>query len=462
MSQPLRALGLQPSLPRMLEQSTARAGTRAGRVPTLVPAVAGGMTGEIHFRGGLQVCAPVRTHAAPLAEPLPPATVSLVKAVSAGLLVLAIAVMIARAFLTWVNHSTPAGIRWITSMDSDRVRAIHGALPRLAAKDQPAAFMVGPSPVFYGFIPDAFDEVMRTRGAPVVSYNLGVLGNIPATDRLIVRRLGEAFAAEGRRPRLILLSFAPLAATPGFLQGRTRSHLRKQAILSTPSELLALFLADPHAATELVAPQLLGGIGAADSNAMLGKRIFRAPKWWFLSPDWQPGEWEQQSARVNQGYAPQLGKFDQATRGVFNPLIGNTLADYDRMADLAFTEQNLRKQQGFWGSTDFENVPIDPERLETFVLMVGEAQGIADAVVVVVPPNSEHVQPGAVGRESIAAALAEIAARTGVPIVDLCDTPGFDQADFVDFTHLKHDTGAPKFSRMVADSVAPILAAQET
>lgn len=389
------------------------------------------------------------------AESVPPASVSVAKAVGAGLILLATATLIARQFLGWVNATTPPGVRWVSSMDTDRVAAIKEALPALAARHEPAAFMLGPSAAFYGFIPEAFDAAMREHGDTVVSYNLGVLGNIAPTDRLMVRRLGEAFAAEGKKPKLIMLPFAPLAATKGFLEGRTRSHVRKKAILSTSGELLSLFWQEPHESTELASLKVMGGVGPADSNSMLGKRIFKAPGWWPLTKDWKQGEWEEVSAKVNAGYAPQLGKFDIETRGVFNPLLGNDKADYDKMADLAFTPDNLKKQFAFWGSTDFANVPLDPERVETFVLAVKEAQQIADLVVVVVPPNSEHVRPGEIGRENIAAALALIDAETGAPIVDLGDAPGFGQAEFVDFTHLKHDTGAPKFSRMLADAVAP-------
>jgi hypothetical protein len=389
------------------------------------------------------------------AESVPPASVSVAKAVGAGLLLLATATLIARQFLGWVNETTPPGVRWVSSMDTDRVQSIKDALPTLAAKDEPAAFMLGPSAAFYGFIPDAFDAAMREHGDTVVSYNLGVLGNIAPTDRLMVRRLGEAFADAGKKPKLIMLPFAPLAATKGFLEGRTRSHVRKKAILSTNEELLSLFWTDAHESTELAALKVMGGIGPADSNSMLGKRIFKAPAWWPLSKDWEPGEWESVSAKVNAGYASQLGKFDIATRGVFNPLLGNEKADYDRMAELAFTPDNLKKQFAFWGSTDFENVPLDPERVDVFVLAVKEAQQIADLVVVVVPPNSEHVRPGPVGRKNVADALAQIETETGAPIIDLGDAPGFGQAEFVDFTHLKHDTGAPKFSRLLADGVAP-------
>ncbi len=390
-------------------------------------------------------------------QPVPSPHRSVVNAVAAGLLLLAGASLVARTFLHWVNDTTPAGIRWVSSMDTDRVAAIRDALPRLAAKDEPAAFMLGPSTAFYGFLPDVFDETLRAGGVEVVSYNLGALGNVAATDRLMVRRLGDAFAKTGRRPTLVILPFAPLAATVGFLEGRTRSHERKKALLSTPAELLSLFFRHPHEATELATLQLFGGIGPADSNSMLGKRMFLAPSWWFGRPDWKPGDWEQQSAKVNQGYAPQLGKFDEATRGVFNPLMGNTLADYDRMAELAFIPGNLAKQFAFWGSTDFENVPIDPERLDTFVMAVLEAKPIADTVVVVVPPNSDHVRPGPTGRANVLAALAEITERTGVAVVDLSEAPEFGPGDFVDFTHLKYNTGSPKFTRMLAEAVGPII-----
>lgn len=63
------------------------------------------------------------------------------------------------------------------------------------------------------------------------------------------------------------------------------------------------------------------------------------------------------------------------------------------------------------------------------------------------------IEPSEVGRERIAAALADIRERTQADVVDLSERD-FVREDFIDFAHLSFDTGAPKFSRMLADEIA--------
>lgn len=395
---------------------------------------------------------------APANDPyVPPTHASVVKAVTAGLGMLLVATLVAKVFFARVDRSTPPFVRWVTSLDLGRVAEIRDALPGLAAKDEPAAFMLGPSTAFYGFHPEVFDAALAEQGIAMVSYNVAALGNIAETDRLIVRRIGDAYRAAGRRPQLLMLQFGPLSVSTAFLDGRTRPHVRKKAVLSTTAELAALFFEDPHAATELATLRFFDGVAAPDSNLLLGKRLFRPRSWWPGPPGPEPSAWEQQSGRVNQNYAPYLGKFDPATRGVFNPLLGNDVAEYDKMADLAFGEAAIEEQTKYWSVPAFVDVEMAPGRLEEFVAAVGEAQAIADHVVVVIPPISELVRFSAVGRANTAMALETIRRETGAPIIDISAQARFSNADFVDFTHLRYNSGAPKFSRMLAEQLGPTL-----
>lgn len=379
------------------------------------------------------------------------------KAVGAGFVILVLAVGLARVFFSLVTATSPQFVRWTTSLDLDRVAAVRAELPTLAAKDAPIGFMLGPSTMYYGFHPEVFDAGLAEQGITLESYNIAALGNISETDALLVHRIGDAYAAAGKRPALMMLQFGPLSLSTAFLDGRTRPHLRKKAMLSTTEEIGRMFFRDPHLATELATLRFYGGTAAADSNLLIGRRVFRPRPWWPGPPSPPPSAWEQQSGRVNQGYAQILGKFDVPTRGIFNPTFGNDVAEYDRMAALAFGPEAIEEQSKYWSAPAFVDVEVAPGRVENFIEAVTEAQRIADHVVVVIPPVCDLIHFSPIGQANLEKALDTVRSATGVQVVDLSARPEFVQADFVDFTHLKYNTGAPKFSRMLAEAVGPLV-----
>lgn len=374
---------------------------------------------------------------------------SVLRAAGAGFVILVLSAMLAKAYFRVVDHLAPAALKWRTSMDLDRIAAIRDAIPGIAAKDEPSAFLLGPSPAFYGFHPQAFDDAMREGGVTTVSYNFGTLGNMSETDRLLVLRLRDAFSTTGRRPKLILFVFLPSTASPAFAEGKTRPHVRKRALLSTFADLSQLFLSDPHLATELATLRFYGGTGAADANGLIGQRFLKN-----AGQGGPPIEWQLLAHKVSLGYVRQIGHFDLPTRGLFNPLEGNDLAEYERMADLAFSPGAVDLQHNHWGAPEFVNMVILPERIDWFVDAVAIAGELAEHVAIVVPPISDRMHLSAEGIRSTEAVIAEVQARTGVPLIDLRDR-GFREGDFVDFTHLRYTTGAPKFSRMIAEALVP-------
>lgn len=380
-----------------------------------------------------------------------PTHASVLKAAGAGLVILTLAALLAKGYFFAVNRMAPAPLKWRTSLDLDRVREIRDAIPGIVAKDQPSAFVLGPSVGFYGFHPQVFDDAMREHGVSTVSYNFAALGNISETDRLLTLRLRDAFASAGRRAKLVVFVFTPISASRAFLEGRTRPHLRKRAMLSTYGEFAELFLHDPHKATELATLRLFSGTSAADASSLIAPRLFRV-----AGEGGPPSEWQTVAHQVSLGYARQIGHFDEPTRGLFNPLEGNDVATYERMADLAFSPDAIKQQSEHWDAPDFVNVVLEPERIEWFIDAVAVAGQFADTVAIVVPPTAANVTNNDEGRRNIAAALTEIETRTGVSLIDLRDR-GFVQGDFVDFTHLRYTTGAPKFTRMIAEALAPTM-----
>jgi hypothetical protein len=382
---------------------------------------------------------------------------SVLRAVGAGALLLLSACVLARIYFTIVDRSIPAPLRWVASSDLARAREIREVMPELAAGPDGAAYLLGPSLGYYGFHPDVFDAQMATHGHTIVSHNLAIIGNVAQTDGLIAKRLRDAYRKTGKRAALVMPMFSWLAADAAYLERDERSHLRKRALLSTPGELALDFLDDPHLGSEMAALRIFDGTMAEDANHVIGKRLFAAPSWWPATggPD-QGSAWKKRAYQIQLGYKRQLGRYDRPTRGMFNPLDGNDPAAYAELKQLAWSDDAVTMQSRAWADPDFVDAVLVPERIDAFVGVVATAREFADAVVIVVPPISEGIKTSELGRERIAAAVADIGERTGAPIVDLSQR-GFVRTDFIDFSHLNYDEGAPKFSRMLADEVAPLI-----
>lgn len=381
---------------------------------------------------------------------------SVLRAVGAGAVLLLCAVVLARIYFGIVDRMIPPPLRWVASADLARVREIRDAIPELAAGPEGAAYLLGPSLGYYGFHPDAFDGQMATHGRTTVSYNLAVIGNVAQIDALIALRLRDAYAKTGKRAALVMPMFSWLAADAAYLDRDERPHLRKRALLSTPGELARDFLEDPHLASEMGALRIFDGTMAEDANHVVGRRLFSPPSWWPATGPNTPSEWETKVFRIQLGYKRQIGRFDRPTRGLFNPLDGNDPAAYEELKQLAWSDEAVTKQSRAWADPDFRDAVLVPERIDAFVGLVATARELADHVVIVIPPISEGIETSELGRERIAAAIADIRERTGAPVVDLSQRD-FVRTDFIDFAHLNFDVGAPKFSRMLADEVAAVI-----
>jgi hypothetical protein len=391
-----------------------------------------------------------------------------VKAVVAGFAVLVISALLARGVTAVVASTSAPHVLWGVTVDVDRIRELQAALPEIARRDEHAAFFVGPSVVWYGFSPTQFDASMP-RGIDLRSYNAGINGNLPDLDALVARRIGDAYDQAGRRVRVTMIAFGAWAFSNWFSAvspTRNRSKLVKSAALLTDGEVASLLLREPHVATEIVGVRLLGGLGAPDSIGLLTERWSGgpingavSPSWWFGAAPPSPDPYEQAVRDTRRGWASQLGRWDVDARGEFFQDRGDQEA-YARLA--SFAAQPSQKRIQWYDDKIRGDMDVIPELFARFLDGVRQARRFSDTVaVVIMPTNPVAGRLNAAGRRRFEDIKAEIARQTGAAVIDLFEPPELTMADYIDISHLNERTGKPKFSALLADRIADLLASQK-
>lgn len=392
-----------------------------------------------------------------------------VKAVATGFLVLLISALLARGVTAVVASTSAPHVLWGVTVDVDRIRGLQAALPDIARRDENAAFFIGPSVVWYGFSPNRFDARMREHAIDLRSYNAGINGNLPDLDALTVRRIGDAYDQAGRRVRLTMIAFGAWAFSNWFSAvspTRNRSKLIKSAALLTDGEVASQFLREPHFGSQIVGVRLLGGLGAPDSIGLLGERWFGgpvngavSPTWWFGAASPPPDPFEQAVRDTRRGWGPQLGRWNQGASGEFFQDQGDSEA-YARLA--SFTAQPSQKRIRWYDDKIRGDMDVIPELFARFLDGVRLAKRFSDAVaVVIMPTNPVAGRLNAAGRRRFEELKAEIVRQTGVTVIDLFEPPELTMADYIDISHLNERSGKPRFSALLADRIANLLANQK-
>lgn len=395
-----------------------------------------------------------------------------VKAVGAGFLVLLISTLLARAATTFVTSTTAPHVTSAVTNDVSRASEFKAALPEIAGRTENAAFMVGSSLVYYGFSPRHFDARMREHSIDLRSYNVGVLANFPDVDALLVRRIGDAYKHANRRVRVMMIAFGAWSFAKWFSGANdnrarlNRSRLTKYAALLTETEIASLFLHEPHFASEILGVRILGGLGATDTIGLLGERMLGgrangavSPSWWFgaAPPPLDPYAQAVRDARL--GWSAQLGRWDDSVSGEFFQDKGDREA-YARA--MSFHVNPTPNRTKFYDDNVKGDMEIQPELFAQFLEGVRSAREFSDTVVVVImPTNPIAARLNATGRRHFEEIKAEITRQTGTSVIDLFEPPGLTKADYLDISHLNERTGKPKFSTLLADRVAGVLAQQK-
>jgi hypothetical protein len=378
-----------------------------------------------------------------------------------GLVLLVAALGLARGFISLLEHATPPEIRGQFNEGSDRLKDFLGFLPELAQRED-AVLVFGSSIIQHGFSPAAFEQQL---GAPVTAYNLGFPGVDPLMQALLARRVAESFERSGHKARLTVVEFTPFQAT--LARGRAqyfREHSAvKTALLANPLELAQVARRSAEEASHVGALKWMGGTSPQVVTSLLEEHLLNGPppSWWPVpdpeEPDTERKGWAKRllagRAAVEQREVPE---WDALRRGEVRLVFDETREAYTAWARLRSTPEML-EQNRQWRviSSDLLELRFDERQVGAFIETVRTLASVSrETRVLLAPRNTAWNQPTPEGRTRLAAVLARIERETGVPVVDLAESPEFGPEDFIDVTHLNESSGRPKLSRRLAQAVS--------
>jgi hypothetical protein len=378
-----------------------------------------------------------------------------------GLVLLVVALGLARGFVSLLMHVTPPETQGQFTEGSGRLKDFLGQLPEIAQRED-AVLVFGSSIIQHGFSPETFEQHL---GTPVTAYNLGFPGVAPDMQALLARKVADAFERTGHKARLSLVEFTPFQAT--LARGRAgyfREHTDvKRALLADPLTFAQASRRSPEKASHLGALWLMGGVSPLTVTSLLENRIFDGPtpSWWPVpspqDPDMERKAWVD---RIHASRAAiehrEVPEWDPVRRGEVRWVFDETREDYQAWARLRSAPELLEADRQWRVETcDLLELRFDDQQVGAFIEAVRALASVSrETRVVLAPRNPAWNQPTPEGRARLAAVLARIERETGAPVLNLAESPEFGPEDFIDVTHLNESSGRPKFSRRLAEAVA--------
>jgi hypothetical protein len=373
--------------------------------------------------------------------------------VLAIVLVSVCAMGLVRVFLD-ANQANKSGIL-------GRVAEAQAALGRITAEPHELVIFFGSSMTQAGFSPRQFDEAVKGAGHDIKSFNFGFGGLNPYFQDYLSRRIAEAFKASDRRLKLAMIEFNPFQSTKVRWQGAESSLDSFITMLATDEELLQLTLDDVtrgvrlfnikyvrnQVSAEMITSYFAEGLfpaqreqvfkddeGTVAARKALEKQLNEAFKREY--PDFKGEEWS---------YDWQGGGTIPEERSA------ETLALFEQYNRVAYTDAYMQNDRlSRIRSADIEDLVFEPRLIESFIGIVKNFQSISDRVeVIMLPRNSRWIQYSPQARARLDAAVAQIAAATGVQMVDHQLVEGIDESMFRDTTHLDRYKGDVAYTQIL-------------
>ncbi len=371
-----------------------------------------------------------------------------------------------------------------------RARAVHENADTIA--EQGSAIALGVCFTEYGLIPKVFDEEMAANGIETTTFNLAHFSITAETERAIGRRALRAFEARGKRPKLMLVELSVSMSTtdaeyegpmgtPGY-QTKLRSLVRLD--LAGTGRLLR---ADPFAGLGQVGSTLLGGNAetfTAETACYLGTSTHWAcggnePGWWPYTksnPGVEKEKKNYQSLKEKtiakygsaQGLAwsleerghvrwtdPETASEYQVAQGLHDRGVYGTRTGFARFANMNTCEDPER-------TVGCKPRRGDGPRMDTYVSMLKEFKERSDELIVFITPKSHKTRELVDNRVSdfYHQAAERIQKEVGVEVIWLLEHPdGYTIDDFRSRSYalLSEQSGAPRFSKHLAQKVAQIM-----
>lgn len=402
-------------------------------------------------------------------------------ALPVALLLLAIGVLLARLIVnaTWEQATTHNA----EAAPYARYRSFRDALPQIAATPN-SAIVIGVCYSEKGFIPEVFDERLAgSHGRQLTTFSIATASMHTTTMQLLVRTIGAAYHAAGTRPELALVELSPsmlvdeaweeMAGVPsGYnraLQGLLIRDVEEWARASSSSasfgaEILGNWvLGGP---TRIYTSELFCGIGLSRGAHCQAQ----APVWWpwpsqdswtrFLMNTYRV--WSKLAPALREENGERALSWSLERRGYIERIPESLRSEHEAFARTraAFFDEGYIADYNRYDRDAVNKFPLQAEPFQKYLAGLQGLQALGAKVIVYISPKASHIIAGPEDARLLQGffdgAAREIHAL-GIPVVQM-NSMSYALGEFQNtWGLLSEDTGAPRFSRELADVVHAIL-----
>ena len=396
---------------------------------------------------------------------------AIVYTVIAATLVLLPAVYLVNRFISFAENS--AG----DIFGVQRIRTTLNALDYMAEQQQPTLLFMGSSLVKDGFSPRLFDNALQSRhNIKLQSFNIG-LGNMnPAYQKLLAKRIREAFESRQKRAQVAIIEFNPFLATNK--REAFRPFLKEQvtAVLMSDAELLSLADEDMETFARMVitkylrngvsAEAITGGIKTLIDTAQEQAPLAESFDEDYLAVLEKRRQLYRELSKAIAAAQPETKKshrWNPVTRGGLIDMMDLPEADHATVnkltANMQYEKTLAFDLQSRIECCDILELNFSNQLLADFDTVIQEFQQFSDRVeVVLMPRNRDIVTPTTEAQARLEQYLDQLAQRHGITVRNYQEHPEFDISSFYDATHLSMNKGRQQFSELLANDIGQMIA----
>lgn len=333
-----------------------------------------------------------------------------------------------------------------------RFQAILKNLDTIEEKPEVTSLFIGTSIFQYFLFPPDFDKPLKEKGIDARSYNLSFEGNFGLGFYALNKRLQSEFSGK-KKFRAVILELAPSSMNrQSFTRHKTMIDVGNPDIFMNKSAWLDMLVSDPAAATYLYFNRLIKpfdwnfvGFYAyirdqpslySPKPAFAGIARLWADRLFYEKPEWKL----QNYGMVNWNFPEKKPLFDKFIEDMHKSenwqiMIG----DYAR-------GNGLLEVRGFVG--------YEESIINYYLEAVRVASKYADKVFVVKLPLAPSFQKLVDKYSDESYVTNRVTNETSAILIDYTKSFNFEDADFADAMHLKHET-MQKVMYRLGEDLAP-------
>ena len=382
--------------------------------------------------------------------------------ISLALLLVFAAAMAAIRLFTFLNDASAEGIM-------GRVVEARQALPKIVKEEKDLVMMFGSSMVGAGFSPRQFDREVAELGKQVKSFNFGFGGLNPYFQDFLSRRINEAFQAENRKMKLVIIEFNPFQASQTRWNGAVPFVDSFLTMLATNQELLEIALDDPERGALLFNIKYLrNDISAEMITSFFGRGMFpgkRAKR--FDEPDELHERRRELGEELNELFEKEYPDYVDA-RWDYGWQGGGTIPEERSERTLqvfkeyyqTFQHDSMKKNRRLnrIERSGIEALDFEPLLVESFIKIVENFKPIAERVeIVMMPRDTKWIKYTPEAQARLDKAVAQIEAATGLKIHNHQVLEKITPEMYRDVTHLTKYAGDVTYTRHLVEEFGGLL-----